>query len=329
MQRNDANLAGITAVPDVFLGVDAVYAGDARELLPCVAPDSIALAFWSPPYCVGKPYEKHLDFAAWRGLLETVIRLHFRLIKPGGFLAINIADVLCFRDPSLPRLQAEAVRRRRVAVTREDVLKAQAAHPNVGRRCLATLLGCSEQTVDRRLRGNNARGGKNTVQTRVQLVGGQLENWATQAGFYLYDRRIWVKDPAWDNSPWAAASYRSVDEFEYLYVFCRPGVVRYDRDRLSPAEWSAWGSRGVWTIPSVRANDDHAAKFPLELARRVIRLLTDPGDVVLDCFLGSGTTACAAVQAGRRYIGIELHPEYVRLARRNLAAASARLFPEP
>jgi len=110
-------------------------------------------------------------------------------------------------------------------------------------------------------------------------------------------------------------SYRSVDEFEYLYFFWKPGITKYDRDRLSADEWKEWGSRGVWEFPSVRANDDHEAKFPLELPKRVIRLFTDPDEIVLDCFMGSGTTAIAAIQENRQYIGIELEKKYVELAK--------------
>jgi site-specific DNA-methyltransferase (adenine-specific) len=55
----------------------------------------------------------------------------------------------------------------------------------------------------------------------------------------------------------------------------------------------------------------------------VIRLLTDPGEIVLDCFLGSGTTAIAALTAERRFIGIENRSGSVALARRRLAAARA------
>lgn len=72
----------------------------------------------------------------------------------------------------------------------------------------------------------------------------------------------------------------------------------------------------MWDIASVRANDDHEAKFPVELPRRLVRLLTDPGDVVLDPFIGSGTTAVAAIELSRRFMGFELLPEYVQLARR-------------
>ena len=302
-----------------YLHPNEIYLGDARQLLPQIEPNSIALSVWSPPYFVGKEYEAHLSFQDWQDLLKTVISLHFPVIKPGGFLVINIADILVFKDPSMPRIQAEAVNRKRSPITRDDVLKAMAEHPDYNRYQLAKLLGCSEQTIDRRLHGNNIRGGKYESQTRVKIVGGLVEEWALCAGFYPYDRRVWVKDAAWENSQWASLSYRSVDEFEYLYVFWKPGITKFDRKRLSADEWKNWGSRGVWYIPSVRANNDHEAKFPVELPARVIRLLTDPGDIVLDCFMGSGTTAVAAIRENRQYIGIEILEKYVNLARQRVS----------
>lgn len=66
-------------------------------------------------------------------------------------------------------------------------------------------------------------------------------------------------------------------------------------------------------------NKKHSATFPLELPNWFIRLFTKPGDVVLDPFLGSGTTAVAAKRVGRRYIGIEVVSEYVKLAQEFLA----------
>ncbi|MFQ5613968.1 MAG: DNA methyltransferase [Anaerolineae bacterium] len=281
------------------------------------------MSIWSPPYFVGKEYEADLSFEDWQNLLATVIVLHFPIIKPGGFLVINIADILVFKDPTMPKIQAEVVSSRRSPVTREDVLRAMAEHPDYNRYQIAKLLGCSEQTVDRRLHRNNIRGGKYEAQTRVKIVGGLIEEWAHNAGFYLYDRRAWVKDAAWENSRWHSLSYKSVDEFEYLYVFWKPGVTKIDRNRLTKKEWRDWGSRGVWHIPSVRTNDDHEAKFPLELPRRFIQLLTEPDEIVLDCFIGSGTTAIAAIQQRRKFIGLELVEEYVRLAERNVQKAMA------
>jgi len=305
------------------LRVNEIHHGDARQLIPSIEPNSVALSVWSPPYFVGKRYESYLkDFNDWQNLVESVIALHYPVIAPGGFLVVNIADILCFKDAKMPRVSAEAISRKRSKIARQDVLEAMAQNPTMNRYQLAKLLGCSEQTIDRRLNGNNIRGGKYEVQTRVRIVGGLIENWALQAGFYTYDRRIWAKDAAWENSRWASLSYRSVDEFEYLYFFWKPGVTKFDRSRLTPQEWRDWGSRGIWTIPSVRANDNHEAKFPLELPSRVIKLLTDPGDVVLDCFIGSGTTAVAALKQERSFIGIDIEKKSVALSNRQIKQAT-------
>ena len=166
------------------------------------------------------------------------------------------------------------------------------------------------------------RGGKYETQTRVRIVGGLLEQWALSAGFFPYDRRIWVKDPCSENSKFSTLSYRAVDEFEYLYFFWKPGVTIVNRERLNPEEWSEWGYRGMWEFPSVRANDDHEAKFPEELRRRRIKLLTNPDELVLDCFIGSGTTAIAAMNLSRRFIGIELDKGYAALGRQRILEAS-------
>ncbi len=306
------------------IAINKVHLGDARDLLKQIKHNSIALSVWSPPYFVGKNYESYLNFNDWQSLLKTVIANHFSVIKPGGFLVVNIADILCFKDDSMPKVQAEVLSSRRSKITRENVLSVMAENPECNRYQIAKILGCSEQTVDRRLNGNNVRGGKYEPQTRVKIVGGLIEEWALDAGFYPYDRRVWVKDAAWENSRWASLSYRSVDEFEYLYIFWKPGVTKVDRKRLTKNEWKEWGSRGVWHFPSVRNNNDHEAKFPLELPRRVIKLLTDPEDIVLDCFIGSGTTALAAIKESRQFIGIELEKQYVALATKQINEACKR-----
>ena len=69
------------------------------------------------------------------------------------------------------------------------------------------------------------------------------------------------------------------------------------------------------------SNRNHSAAFPIDLPSWFIKLFTAPGDVVLDPFLGSGTTALAAKQLGRRYVGIDIKQEYCDLARTRMDAA--------
>lgn len=278
----------------------------------------LSLSFWSPPYFLGKDYEEGATYDSWQDLLKTVIELHYRVLKPGGFLVINIADIISFKDEKMPRIMGLNPSNRKCAVTREMVLQAQYQYPSYNRYQLATLLNCSEQTIDRRLNGNNIRGGRYASGTHVKLVGGNIEQYAYNSGLFLYDKRIWKKDPAWANSKWTTNTLKSVSETEDIYIFWKPGEYVVNRNRLSSLEWKEWGYRQIWEIPSVRTNDIHQAMFPEELASRIIRLYTDEGDIVLDPFLGSGTTAIAAIKAKRNFIGIELLKKYADLASKRI-----------
>lgn len=301
-----------------YLQTNQIHEGNAEELMKNIEPESISLSFWSPPYFVGKEYEKNSTYESWQKLLRDVIFLHFKVLKKGSFLVINIADILAFKDHQMPRIQALNISNQKCPVTRDMVIEAKKLHPDYNRYQLAELLGCSEQTIDRRLNGNNIRGGKYSVQTKVKLVGGSLEKYAEEAGLYLYDHRIWKKDPAWQNSKWTTNTYKAVSEYEDLYVFWKPGEYTVNRNKMTNKEWKDWGYRGIWEIPSVKKNDDHEAKFPVELASRVIKLYSELGDTVLDPFMGSGTTALAAIKNKRNYIGIEKEHKYVKLSQNNI-----------
>jgi site-specific DNA-methyltransferase (adenine-specific) len=313
-----------------LLSIDSIYCGNSQDLMPLIDKGTVALSFWSPPYFLGKEYEQGETYETWQQLLKSVIGLHVDVLKPGGFMVINIADILAFKDANLPRIQGANKSNHKSHVTREMVLEAKADNPMMNRYQLANLLGCSEQTIDRRLNGNNIRGGKYQTQTRVKLVGGALEEYAYDVGLYLYDKRIWRKDPAWANSKWTTNTLKAVSETEDLYIFWKPGEYEVKRERLTNEEWREWGYRQIWEIESVRKNDDHPAKFPEILAQRVIKLYSDPGDLVLDPFLGSGTTAVASIRLNRHYIGIEREEKYCDIAKDNIMKISLQpsLLPE-
>lgn len=298
-----------------------IYLGDSCELLKGIEEDSVSLSFWSPPYFLGKEYEKGETYDSWQEMLKTVITEHYRILKPGGFLVINIADILSFEDPKMPKIMGLNPSNRKCSVTKEMILKAKEEHPEYNRDQLAALLHCSEQTIDRRLNGNNIRGGRYAPGTHVKLVGGSLEQYAYDAGLFLYDKRIWKKDPAWANCKWTTNTLKAVSESEDLYIFWKAGEYVVNRNRLTSQEWKEWGYRQIWDIASVRANDVHPAMFPQQLALRVIKLYTDEGDVVLDPFLGSGTTALAAIKLNRKFIGIEKIKQYYDIASKNIKDA--------
>ena len=73
------------------------------------------------------------------------------------------------------------------------------------------------------------------------------------------------------------------------------------------------------------SNRNHSAVFPVELPKWFIKLFTQPGDTVLDPFVGSGTTSVAAIQLGRNYIGIDINPEYVETSRARVSETQIQL----
>jgi site-specific DNA-methyltransferase (adenine-specific) len=301
-----------------YLEPNIIYHGDVRILLPRIEPNSISLSVWSPPYFVGKDYEKDLSFDEWKNLLKKTVFYHYELLKPGGFLVINISDILCFKDTDMPRIMAENVSRRKIALTKEEILKIKEKHPNWNKYQLADYFKCSEQTIDRRLKGNNIRGGKYQTQTRVFVVGGFIQEIALEAGLYAYDRRIWVKDAAWKIQGGILFHIELLMNLNIFIYIWKPGVTKVDRSRITKEEWINWGSRAVWHIPSVRSNNDHDSKFPVELPQRIIKLFSDKDDIVLDCFIGSGTTAIAALLENRQFIGIDKENKSVQLANKSI-----------
>jgi len=83
------------------------------------------------------------------------------------------------------------------------------------------------------------------------------------------------------------------------------------RDKVYPTN--------VLHMATESTNKNHSAVFPVELPEWFIKLFTQAGDVVLDPFSGSGTTAVAALQQGRQYVGIDMNPEYCQLAEERIA----------
>lgn len=93
---------------------------------------------------------------------------------------------------------------------------------------------------------------------------------------------------------------------------------------IAKEDFMAW-TLDLWQIaPESATRIGHPAPFPVELPRRLIELYTYKGDVVLDPFMGSGTTAVAAVASGRHYVGYDADESYVRLATERISEARRR-----
>lgn len=104
---------------------------------------------------------------------------------------------------------------------------------------------------------------------------------------------------------------------EYILVFRKSGAKRRGISESMPIDevFKRDIANNVWHIAPVPPNAiDHPCPYPEELVRRLVLLYSDVGDTVLDPFLGSGQTALAALRHGRRCIGYDIEPNYLRLA---------------
>lgn len=97
-----------------------------------------------------------------------------------------------------------------------------------------------------------------------------------------------------------------------------------------PHEWNqeAASFLSIWRFPPVVGEDGHPCPYPEELPKRCIAASTQQGDIVLDPFMGSGTTLVAAKRLGRKGIGIELEEKYCEIAAKRLAQGALDLFGE-
>jgi DNA modification methylase len=147
-------------------------------------------------------------------------------------------------------------------------------------------------------------------------------------GFLMRGEIIWNKassssaSTAWGS--WQSASNPTLrDVHEYILVFSKDTYQRRppeDRENtIEKAQFLEY-TKSVWTFPAVSAKKiGHPAPFPVELPARLIQLLTYSGEIVLDPFMGSGQTAIAALNNGRKFVGYEINPRYVKLAEKRIA----------
>jgi site-specific DNA-methyltransferase (adenine-specific) len=222
-------------------------------------PDnSVHLMVTSPPYNVGKDYDKDFTLEEYRELLKKVFKEVYRVLVVGGRACVNIA--------------------------------------NLGRKPYIAL-----------------------------------HSWVIQdmfdIGFLMRGEIIWDKgasaaaSTAWGS--WCSASNPTLrDVHEYILIFSKDSFSRQKikerRSTISREEFLEW-SKSVWNFPAESATKvGHSAPFPIELPLRLIKLYTFENEIILDPFIGSGTTAIAALQTNRNYIGYDINEEYVKLAEKRI-----------
>lgn len=147
-------------------------------------------------------------------------------------------------------------------------------------------------------------------------------------GFNMRGEIIWNKaasaspSTAWGS--WLSASNPVLrDIHEYILIFSkgdysRAGSKKQKENTISKENFMDW-TKSVWTMNAESAKKiGHPAPFPVELPHRLIELYSFTDDIILDPFMGSGTTAIAAIKNSRHYIGYDVSKEYIDLANRRI-----------
>ena len=254
LERSEATDSGEIVDPPEAI-IDQLFR-QSSERMGQIPDNCVGLMVTSPPYNVGKEYDEDLDIDDYLALLRRTFLESYRVLEPGGRVAVNVANL--GRKPYIPLNQY-----------------------------VAALL--------------------------------------IEIGFDLRGEIIWQKAKsaggscAWGS--WRSAKNPTLrDVHEYIVVGSKGSYSRLRKgdDTISKEEFLE-ATVSIWNIlPESARRVGHPAPFPVELPRRLIELYTFAGDLVLDPFIGSGSTAVAAVETDRHYVGYDLSAEYLEIAERRI-----------
>ena len=272
---------------DPKLETDVIYNMDCLEALRALPDDSINCCVTSPPYYGLRDYGSDGQIGRettpdeYISRLIAVFRELFRVLRPDGTLWLNIADSYCggMSKGGYPDP------------------KYPKGRPGHNFPVTAKVPGCKSK----------------------DLIGiPWLLAFALRSeGWYLRQDIIWNKPNAMPES----VRDRCVKAHEYIFLFSKNKHYYFDNEAIK--ETCVDGilkrnRRSVWNIPTKPYKGEHFATYPVDLIIPCILAGCPSDGVVIDPFFGSGTTGLAAKQLNRRYIGIELNPEYCGLARERI-----------
>ncbi len=270
-----------------------IYLGDCKEILKKFEDNSVDLIITSPPYADSRKNTYggiHPDeYVEW--FLPISAEL-LRVLKPTGTFILNI---------------------------KEKVVKGE-RHTYV----LELILKMREQgwlwTEEFIWHKKNSYPGK--WPNRFRDAWERLLQFNKNRKFKMYQERVMV--PIGD---WSKTRLRKLSEVDYKRDNSRVGsgsgkrVANWvNREKVYPTN--------VLHMATQCNNKNHSAAFPDALPEWFIKLFTDPGDTVLDPFMGSGTTVLVARRMGRKGIGIEIVPEYFNMVKKALSTPQLTLFEE-
>jgi len=311
----------------VKLKVNTIHAVDCLEGLKQLPDACIQSCVTSPPYWRLRDYgiqgqlgNEETPEAYVKTLAQVFKEVH-RVLKPNGTLWLNLGDAYWGSGKATANKEYQA---RHTEFGKPS--------KNITRFGLPTL-------------------GKHPEIKSKDLIGlpWMVAFALRQQGWYLRQDIIWHKPVSMPES----VTDRCTRSHEYIFLLAKNAKYYFDHEAIKtpakgtnmhdlisrPSRKSAASKkvscfrkqrgpyltanrRSVWSIKTKPYKEAHAATFPPELPELCIRAATKKGDVVLDPFMGAGTTALIAARLNRNYIGFELNPEYVRISEKRIGLAA-------
>lgn len=251
-----------------------LFHGDRLNLMRQLPDNSVGLVVTSPPYNIGKSYEKRRELDVYLADQEETIKESVRILKDGGSLCWQVGNHIA-KDGEVFPLDAliYAIGKKYNLKLRNRIIW----HFGHGLHCSKRFSGRHETIL-----------------------------WFTKGDEYTFNLdpvRVPQKYPGKRN-------YKKGDNYGKLS--CNPLGK-------NPSD--------VWEIPNVKSNHpektEHPCQFPIELIERLVLSMTNPGDIVIDPYVGVGSALCAAVLHDRKGYGTDTMKEYLDIAEDRIKLAAA------
>ncbi len=261
---------------------DRIYCANSNAMRE-VDDNSVQLIVTSPPYNVGKDYNYYTDqrpLEEYLDMLMGVWKECARVLVPGGRIAVNVANTN--RNPYLP-LHAFIIRQflDLKFLMRGEILWDKSATAGVSTAW-----------------GSFARASNPVLRDTHEYI------------------MVFSKETMRLEKPWTNGEFSGIENMEFVEwtrsIWHGGDTAQETLDEIESSIWHfATQSK---KIKHMYKDIEHPAPFPLDLPLRLILLYTNVEDVVLDPFMGTGSTAIAAKLTQRHYLGYDISPDYIEIA---------------
>tara|TARA_R110002012_G_scaffold279796_1_gene468193 strand:+ start:46 stop:969 length:924 start_codon:yes stop_codon:yes gene_type:complete len=294
--------------------------GDVREKLKELPDKSIQMCVTSPPYYNLRDYDNQEnqlglektpeEFVA--NLVEVFAEVH-RVLRDDGTLWLNLGDSYAMSSMRGKNSKFKSIDQSHSGIT--NVKRSLNGLPPKSLMGIPWKVAIALQEWGWVLRQDIIWAKKNCMPESVK-------DRFTKSHEYIF---LFSKQPNYKfNQIREPATQVSIDRSKRKMNFRKitPDKTVYDKAQDSSRVVAAdhmRNKRSVWNMRTASYKEAHFAVFPPELAETCIKAGSNEKDIVLDCFMGSGTTAMVAQQHSRKWIGVELNPEYEKLIKKRTA----------